>query len=525
MKSTSLKSLFLRVLLVLALGMGINSFIAPQASACCGDGAVASMGIFASAASKISAEAGQWVQQFENWAQQFTFLVNIINMIKLFTDTFNKGIAQLGSLLNVGQRLQSMADVRIAQGLATAYDQSQGAAATAIVAGQHAPPSPENQALCALIKIGMGPVAAASGAAQLGIAIHTLITDPYYTGGKIGNGVRAAAAHHAMVCGSVTGVKMGDPAMGYDSDCVNSNPELTNAYMNSSTLNGMQVFEWPNLSSVSLPKPGGGTISGYSLDATTDPQKWFIAGISYCQTLAGPIPPPPADTDKALLMNHRATYDRALAFRNTFIEACEDRIRELTRFNCKDPLQAADPTVKAVCQQTQEQCKNFVALGGALPPGVDCDSGLSGYQSELIKHLACSQPKYYVSMANGGGTQDIAEAIADCGAAMTVWKATEQQKMANLANAAEGLQLIASDFADAQTEPPSGKRVSFDGLDKISLKAYSESSFNVDEARVFYLKAVTSIAQKMGVVPLGPHFGGEVQTSDMSKTGKMANGQ
>jgi len=437
-------AIILRLMLVALLAWTVALGAPRQASACCGDGLIAGMATDAAVGSETATLLVEWGKNAVAWIKEFAFLADIINGINAFTETFKKEITTLGALINGGQQGLAELMIRVSEGLAMSFDQTAAAKVAAEIAGKHTPPTNDNQQLCNLVTAGSATGASMWTHQIIARATGDIIAQRYRGRGADGNGPQYAADERNIRCGKgAGGFPTGNPVDGYPAECVNKDPTLTDADIKYSTLSGLEVFQMPTLVPVPVTVFIGPPIITYVPKPVTRAEKLYVAALNFCAFAAGPRPSPPhgKDLESPEGIVQTASFDHATALESVYTTQCTRRVAYLTRPNCTDPIQSADPSIKKVCEATKKACEGYVASGGTLTPDIECAKGLSPRQEEWIKHMKCTTNQFYTSAAGAGVNHGMMMDFSTmCDLSNTTWQAKQADDEAALVAAMNGMQ-------------------------------------------------------------------------------------
>lgn len=446
-------AIVLRLMVVLLLAWTLSLGAPRQASACCGDGVIAGMMTEAAVGSETATMLVEWGKRAAAWIKEFAFLADIINGINAFTDTFKKEITTLGALINGGQQGLAELMMRLTQGMVNGMDEVAGAKVAAEIAGKNTPPTNDNQQLCNLVVAGSATGASMWTHQIIAKATGDMLAQRYRGRGADGNGPQYASDERNIRCGKgAGGFPTANPIDGYPAECVNKDPTLTDAdIVYSKALSGLEVLQMPTLVPVPVTVFIGPPIITYVPKPVTRAEKLYVAALNFCAFAAGPRPSPPhgKDLESPEGIARTASFDHALAVESVFTTQCTKRVAYLTRPNCTDPVQSADPSIDKVCKATKLACKAFVAAGGTLTPDIDCDKGLSPRQEEWIKHMKCTTNQFYTSAAGAGVNHGMMMDFSTmCDLSNTTWQAKQADDEAALVAAMKGMQEMQGLYLD-----------------------------------------------------------------------------
>ncbi len=276
-------------------------------------------------------------------------------------------------------------------------------------------------------------------------ATADIITQRYRGLGTDGDGPQYAADMRNIRCGKSTGgFPTANPIDGYPASCTNKDPTLTDAdIMYSKALSGLEVLQMPNLKAETVKVLFGPPITIYVPNPVTRAEKLYVAALNFCAFAAGPRPSPPhgKDMESPEGIARMASFGHAAALESVYTTQCTRRVAYLTRPNCSDPVQSADPSIKKVCEATKKACEAYVAAGGTLTPDIECAKGLSPRQEEWIKHMKCTTNQFYTSAAGAGVNHGMMMDFSTmCDLSNTTWQAKQADDEAALVAAMSGLQ-------------------------------------------------------------------------------------
>lgn len=445
---------------------------------CCGDGAIKGAAETAAKALGASQQVAQWVADFASWAKKFAFLAKIIVLFQDFDRLLNDKFTQLGALINGGQAAQVEAKIRLTQGLADSVAETEAAESVALVAGALTPPTNDNQVLCNVVSSRQSGDSAVWWQRSLGGKIASMILDRARGKGSPdvqyaaaedtgvlkaglgdmnrckecnGDGPQYAADVWKLRCDGVSGVKTANPLDGFPARCIPADKRTIDADLSAWVLDGTNALQMPSL----VKKTSFGVAVNVPVPKTFE-QQLYAAAVNFCAFLIGPRSSPPhgEDLKSPEGIVQTAEFDRSMALTSTFLTQCTNRIAYLTRPNCDDPLQYADPSVKKMCDTGNKACKAYVANNGTLPPDIDpagtnkCPNGLSPYQMEWISRMMCKTNQYYTG-ATGAGEKHgaLMNYATKCDLGVAEWESKRAKENLAFVDAVNGLMRMSGAFS------------------------------------------------------------------------------
>jgi len=437
---------------------------------CCGDGAIKGMMESAARSAGVSAQVAEWAAEFVAFAKKFAFLAEIIKLYNDFDKLLGDKFTQVGALTIGGKQAQAELEIRLAEGVGQSLNNTGAAESVALVAGDLTPPTNDNQVLCNVVSIRQSVDSAVWWQKSLGGKIANMIldrtrgkggADTQYaaaedTGilkaglgdmnrckGCDGNGPQYAADVWKLRCDGVSGVKTANPLDGFPARCIPADKRTIDADISAWVLDGTNALQLPSL----VTKTSFGVTVNVPVPKTFE-QQLYAAAVNFCAFLIGPRPSPPhgEDLKSPEGIVQTAEFDRSMVLTSTFLTQCTNRIAYLTRPNCDDPLQYADPSVKKVCDTGNKACKAYVANNGTLPPDIDptgankCPNGLSPRQMEWISRMMCKTHQYYTGAVGAGVNHGIlTNYAAKCDLNIAEWESKQAKENLAFVDAVNGL--------------------------------------------------------------------------------------
>jgi len=333
-----------------------------------------------------------------------------------------------GALQTAGELGEVKAKVKIAQaeidgGVKSAYLR------TAMrVASQNVPP--EGNDLCNAIlvqQLGTTTEQFEKSVARLAASADETM---YRTATSDGAGPEYAKDHYALRCAAKFGNKVDFPSACVDESTKGTDGrKIGDADISFSTLDGGQVLELPSFDTVTVDD------KTYRVpNPQNTAQKFWTAGLYYCENLGGPRPSPPygKELDTPDGRTAAAQWRQCQSRRSQLIQPCMNLLAYNTRPNSNQT---------ALIATQQVGCKAAKLLNMTLPDDFeDCAYGLSPRQADLLQQGMCKNPQYYIAQLLGGGKhKNLLDVITECAASWSTWKEGIVDKEVSVYSSIDGL--------------------------------------------------------------------------------------
>jgi len=333
-----------------------------------------------------------------------------------------------GALQTAGQSGLVKAKVKIAQAEIDAGVKSAFLRTSMKVASQNV--TPEGNDLCNAIlvqQLGSTTEQFEKSVARLAASADETM---YRTATSDGAGPEYAKDHYALRCTAKLGNKIDFPSTCVDETTKGTDGrKIGDADISFSTLDGGQVLELPSFDTITVDD------QTYRVpDPQNTAQKFWTAGLYYCENLGGPRPSPPygKQLDTPDGRTAAAQWRHCQSRRSQLIQPCMELLAYNTRPNSNQTALIATQLVG---------CKAAKLLNMTLPDDFeDCAYGISPRQADLLKQAMCKNPQYYIAQLLGGGThKSLLDVITDCATSWNFWKESLIDREMSVYTSIEGL--------------------------------------------------------------------------------------